>query len=78
MQVQALVRKIPGEGHSNHSVILARKIAWTEEPGEYGSWVAKSGTTRVTGHSMTHSCQAVGAFPSGSVAIPLAMQEMHV
>ena len=24
----------PGEGHSNHSSILAWRIPWTEEPGE--------------------------------------------
>ena len=24
----------PGEGHSNHSSILTRRIPWTEEPGE--------------------------------------------
>ena len=25
--------RFPGEGHGNHSSILARRIPWTEEPG---------------------------------------------
>ena len=31
------VGKIPGEGNSNHSSILAWKIPWTEEPGRLQS-----------------------------------------
>ena len=43
-------------------VILARKIAWTEEPGGLRFLGGKElDTTEVTEHSTTHSCEVVGA-----------------
>ena len=44
----------PGEGHSNHSSILAWRIPWTEEPGELQSIGCKEsdiiGATEHTQH----------------------------
>ena len=31
-----MLGRSPGEGNDNHSSILAWKIPWTEEPGNYG------------------------------------------
>ena len=52
----------PGGGHGNPlQLFVPGKLHGQRSLAGYGSRVAESGTTEVTGHSMTHSCQAVGA-----------------
>ena len=43
----------PGEGHSNHSSILAWRIPWTEEPG--GLQPTGDKESGVTEHAFTHT-----------------------
>ena len=54
-QVQSLGCKDPLEkGMATHSSILARKIPWTEEPGElYNPWGCKESDTT---EGLSHSC----------------------
>ena len=43
------------EGMATHSSILAWRIPWTEEPGEYRPWGREEPDNRATQHSAQHT-----------------------